>query len=159
MGPGPGEDRPDGRNIYSHPVSRDHTPEFMSDTATIRVPAQAHVFGFEPTEVALEVEPRTTAWRATRAGVLAGGGIVLAPIVMVLPPHVAWALGSVVTGGLLGWRKWVERFTLISVEGACPKCAAALSLESPTRLRARSTLSCPDCQHDLQVIVEDGTPV
>ena len=131
----------------------------MSDDTPIQIPAKAHVFGFTPTELVLTVTPRSTPWRAARAGAFAGGGLVLAPIVMVLPPHVAWALGSVVTGGFLGWRKWIERFTWTGVEGRCPKCSAELRLDGATRLRARVSLACADCQHDLQVVVEDGTAV
>ena len=131
----------------------------MSSPTGHAVLARASVFGFDPTPLRLTVESRSTAWRATRAAAFVGGGLVLAPVVALAPPHVAWAMGSVLTGGFLGWRKWVERFTLVAVEGDCPKCGDALTLDGATRLRARSTLPCPGCHHDLQVILDEGTPV
>lgn len=127
----------------------------MNDDTTRQVAAQARVFGFEPTEVALDVLPRSPAWRGIRAGAFAGGGVALAPVLGLIPPHVAWILASIVTGGFLGWRKWAERFTLVEVTGRCPKCEGELELDATTRLRAASTMGCPECRHDVQIVVDD----
>ena len=128
----------------------------MSTETLLQVPASASIFGFEPRPARLTVRPRSLGWRAARAGGLAGGGLVAAPVVALLPPHVAWALGSVVTGGFLGYRKWSERFTVEEIEGVCPKCDAALTLTGAMRLRRSCTLPCAECHHDLQLQIDDG---
>lgn len=128
----------------------------MSTETLLQVSASASIFGFEARPARLTVRPRSVGWRATRAGGLAGGGLVAAPVVALLPPHVVWALGSVLTGGFLGYRKWSERFTLEGIEGVCPKCGAELKLAAAIRLRSRSTLCCAGCKHDLQLQIEDG---
>ena len=128
----------------------------MTEQTLLEVPATASIFGFAPSEARLTVRPRSVRWRAARAGMLTGGCVVVAPVVAILPPHVAWALGAVVTGGVLGFRKWNERFTLEGIRGTCPKCEAVLQLTSKTRLTRTSTLPCSGCHHNLQLQVEDG---
>ncbi len=131
----------------------------MSDYDTHELPAEGRIFGFEPSPLTLTVRPRSTAWRATRLGAFAGAGLLASPVVALAPPHVAWALASVLTGGFLGWRKWVERFTLLEVSGHCPKCDTLQELGSPIRLQRRFVLGCPGCQHDVQVVLPETASV
>lgn len=104
-------------------------------------------FGHDPTEVAAQVLPRSVRWRAVRAGAFLAGGVLSAPVVAVFPPHVAWALGAVVTGIVFATRKWAERFSLLALEGTCPRCGAAVQLSGPMRLRNPWSLSCEACHH------------
>jgi hypothetical protein len=106
------------------------------------------LFGFPSTPARLTVQPRSATWRAIRASAFFAGGILLAPLVGLVPPHAPWALGVLGIGGFLGLRKWRERFTILSFEGACPKCGEALSIPSGTPLRPVMTVPCPGCHHD-----------
>lgn len=105
------------------------------------------VFGYPGSPATASVLPRSLGWRATRAGGSVLMGLVAAPVVALLPPHIAWALGAAVTGFILGARKWAERFTLLALEGSCPRCHAPLGLDRPTRLRTPFTVDCPNCHH------------
>lgn len=118
----------------------------MADEAR-SIDARASSFGDEPTEVTLEVVDRSTRWRATRAGPLLAGGVLLAPVAFILPPHVPWALGVAGTGAFLAVRKWRERHTLVGVDGRCPHCGDDLVLEGHTALRAPHALDCDACHN------------
>ena len=106
------------------------------------------LFGFPSTSARIEVLPRSTAWRGLRASAFLGGGLLLAPAVGLVPPHVPWAVAVLGIGGFLGLRKWKERFTILSFQGVCPKCGGALSLNSGTPLRAVMTVPCDGCNHE-----------
>lgn len=126
----------------------------MSDLHTVQ--ARLTVFGHPATDATLSVLPRSTGWRAARAGALTGGGLILAPVVAILPPHVAWALASAVTGSVLGWTKWQERYTLTELSGKCPRCGEPISITSPTRLRSPWTVSCDACHHPATLEVDSS---
>jgi hypothetical protein len=111
------------------------------------------VFGHEDTTAELRVIPRGTAWRAARAGAFVLGGLVLAPVVFILPPHVAWASAAVLTGVFLGYRKWLERHTLVELSGPCPRCGTTIRIESATRLRNPWSVSCEACRHSATLTV------
>jgi hypothetical protein len=106
------------------------------------------LFGFPETRAELEVLPRSTGWRLFHAAAFVGGGLILAPIVGLVPPHAPWAVASLVIGGFAGFRKWKERFTLKSFQGRCPKCGGDLSIRAGTPLRPVMTVPCPGCNHD-----------
>jgi hypothetical protein len=106
------------------------------------------LFGFPATEAIVDVIPRSTGWRGLRAGAYLFAGLALAPAVGLVPPHVPWALLSTGIGGFLGVRKWRERFTIVGLQGECPKCGGPLSARPGTPLQAVMTLPCPGCNHD-----------
>ncbi|MDT8340469.1 MAG: hypothetical protein RQ751_03065 [Longimicrobiales bacterium] len=117
-------------------------------------------FGYPDAEVHVTVQPRTLAWRASRAGVFIGGGVLVAPVVALVPPHAAWALGALTLGLVLGLRRWRERATVTALRGACPRCGTALSLDRPVRLRPELSVPCPRCRHTatLEVPSPPGSP-
>ncbi|MEJ2538572.1 MAG: hypothetical protein P8188_01095 [Gemmatimonadota bacterium] len=128
----------------------------MSQTTTTPVEGTLTVFGHEDTRAELEVIPRSTGWRLARAGGFILGGLVAAPVVALLPPHAAWALGAAGTGVFFGLRKWSERYTLVSLEGPCPRCGAPIRITSPTRLRSSWNISCDACHHAATLDVPDA---
>ncbi|HSG48302.1 MAG TPA: hypothetical protein VLA43_10850 [Longimicrobiales bacterium] len=119
----------------------------MTPPASTTVTGSLNVFGYGETRATLRVLPRSRGWRALRSGALTLGGLVAAPVVALIPPHAAWALGAAVTGAVLGARKWGERFTLLSLRGSCPRCGAPLTLDRPGPLRNPATVDCEACHH------------
>lgn len=128
----------------------------MPTASASPVTGKLRVFGHDDTVAHLAVVPRGTSWRATRAGGFILGGLLAAPVVALLPPHVAWAMGSVLTGLFFGIRKWSEKHTLMQLSGACPRCGAEIQIGSPTRLRNPWTVSCEACNHAATVTVDPG---
>ncbi|MDZ7779639.1 MAG: hypothetical protein U5R14_06830 [Gemmatimonadota bacterium] len=107
---------------------------------------RAVLFGYEPVAVVAEIEPRPRSWRLSGAARSLGIGVLLAPIVAVVPPHAPWAIGALAVGAVLGRRRWIETHTLMAVEGACPKCGGPLTVK-PQRLRRPHPLECEACHH------------
>jgi len=121
---------------------------------TIAVQGHLRVFGCDDTPLELTVIPRSTGWRAVRAGVWFGAAAV-AGVLVILPPHVLWVLLALVAVGL-GLRKWSERFTLVELRGTCPKCGSEIAETGPGRFRPSASVDCPSCRHGSSVVLEDG---
>lgn len=112
-----------------------------------RIEGEAVLFGFDSTAALLSVRARSTSWRASGAALIMGGFTLLAGVVAILPPHAPWLIGALVGGVLLARRRWIERHTLESVEGTCPKCGAPLAVK-PSRLRTPHPVPCDRCHHE-----------
>ena len=106
------------------------------------------LFGFPDTTAEMEVLPRSLGWRLSRAAAFIGGGLILAPVLGVVPPHAPWAVAALGIGGFFGVRKWREEFTILSFLGSCPKCGGTLAMKKGTPLKRVMTVSCPGCNHD-----------
>lgn len=122
---------------------------------TFEADASATLFGFDPSPVRATITPRSRAWRvggALRTMVVAA---VVAPLVAVFPPHAVWLIGALLTGSVLARRRYIERFTLVRVEGACPKCGETIAVKS-TRLRIPHQLPCEQCKHESLMRLPDG---
>jgi hypothetical protein len=126
--------------------------------ALLKLSGTLSLFGFPPAEASLEVLPRSLAWRGARASIFLGGGLLLAPILGMLPPHVPWVAGALACGGFLGVRKWRERFTLITLRGDCPRCGGRVSTPSGIPLRSSISVPCEACHHDSQLSVTLPSP-
>ncbi len=120
---------------------------------TTRLSGTVSLFGFPSAEAHLEVLVRGPWWRVIRAGAYWGGGLLLAPLAGMIPPHAPWALGVLGVGGLLGLRKWRERFTVQSLRTDCPRCGGKISLPAGTPLRPEMSVSCEGCRHDPRLTV------
>lgn len=116
------------------------------------------VFGYPSTQAHLEVRARSLRWRGLRGAFFLGGGLVLAPLVGLLPPHVPWVVATLGLGGFLGLRKWRERYTIVSLQGPCPRCGGAMTLPSSTPLRPVLSVPCDECHHDarLTTVLPEG---
>jgi hypothetical protein len=112
------------------------------------------LFGFPSTTAELEVLPRAVSWRLSRASAFIGGGLLLAPAVGLFPPHAPWVVAALGIGGFLGIRKWRERFTILSLRGACPKCGGNLSMTRGTPLRPVMTVPCAGCNRDSRLTTD-----
>lgn len=122
-----------------------------TDDATVRLELEEvpiTLFGHDPTPARLELRARSRAWRLRRLLPPLLATLVVAPLVALLPPHAPWAVGALVVGGALAWRRWSERYTVRAFSGTCPRCGADLELPSDTRLRFPHPLECPRCRHE-----------
>ena len=125
----------------------------MGRNDVIKVTGSLRVFGYAETEAVLGVIARSAGWRGLRAGALGLGGLMAAPLLAVVPPHAPWALGAAGTGLALGLRKWTERFTLVSLRGACPRCGGNISVDRAGRLRNPAPVDCPACHHAVTLAI------
>ena len=129
----------------------EHPTQTPGLTDTLRFPGTLALFGFSPTPAVVEAVPRSRAWRGTRAAAFLGTGLALAPLLGVVPPHAPWALGALSFGAFFGLRKWRERFTLLSLQGLCPKCGGAVRVIRGTPLRQNLSVPCEGCHHDARL--------
>lgn len=121
----------------------------------VRVPARLSIFGYDPAVVDLVVVPRSRRWRMLGAARTMGIALVLTPVAALVPPHAPWALGVLGVGAILARRRWQERYTVVGVEGVCPKCGADLEV-GVGRLRDPHPLPCESCHHEGSAQVEAG---
>lgn len=134
----------------------------MTETTTretpegaIRTEAEAVLFGFPPTPVEVTILPRSNGWRMAGAARTMGIAVVVAPVVAVLPPHAPWVIGALASGAILARRRWTEHFTVLSLEGACPKCSEPIRAKAG-RLRKPHPLPCEGCHMDSTLRLPDG---
>ena len=118
-----------------------------TETARWRIEGETILFGFPATAAVLSVRPRPTSWRASGAALIMAGFVVLSGVVAIVPPHAPWMIGALVGGAILSRRRWIERYTLESVEGDCPKCGSPLEVKSG-RLRIPHPVTCDGCHHE-----------
>jgi hypothetical protein len=110
----------------------------------VRLEGRLDAFGFAPAIVHIRATARPPRWRATRAALALGATAVITPLVGLVPPHIPWALTALIGGIVLTRRRLAERYTLRSMDASCPRCGTTIAGE-PGRLRAESSVSCPQC--------------
>ena len=117
------------------------------------------LFGFPSIPVEGEVISRSRRWRGLRMFGFLAGGLVLAPLVGLVPPHAPWAAGALGVGLFFGIRKWRERLTLVSLQGRCPKCGGEIHLKPGSAVRNGMSITCDRCHHDsvLKLELEEGS--
>lgn len=113
-----------------------------------------NLFGHDPTPATVRVLRRSRRWRTVRALKVAGIGVVAAPVLALVPPHAPWALGALIGSLFLARRRLLETHTLVGLEGSCPHCGEAVTLEAPARLRLPHPVSCEACHHEVTLRVE-----
>lgn len=139
--------------------ARKETPD---NSDILKADASINLFGFDPTDATLLLRPRSRSWRvggAIRTGVIT---LLVAPVVTVIPPHVPWAIGVLAGGTFLVRRRLQEAYTVVGVEGTCPRCGG--ELEAPGgKLREPHPVMCTACHFEASAAVSkdalngDGT--
>lgn len=126
-----------------------------TDAETFEVSARLTLFGFDDTSARVRLRPRSRSWRVWGAARTQAVGLLLAPAVALVPPHVPWALGALGVSFILARRRWQHRFTVEKVMGACPSCGADVE-PRPGMLREPFPVSCEQCHYDLALVLPDG---
>lgn len=121
----------------------------------VNLKGRVEAFGFAPTEANIDAIARPVSWRATRALLAAGIGLGAAPVVAIVPPHIPWALGSLIGGAVIARKRATEHFTLRSLDAKCPRCGEPLSTEAG-RLTGTRALQCGKCGLDSILHLVDG---
>ena len=127
-----------------------------SEEETIAAAGRIGLFGFEPVAASVTLFPRSLSWRTRRAVLFGVLGVAIAPVVALLPPHAVWLIGAVATGAYLAWRSFNTRYSVVALDGRCPKCNASLTLKAGIRLREPHPISCQDCSHELALTIDPG---
>lgn len=130
----------------------DRTPQPMEPPRS-RISGTLSLFGSPDGHAEMAVLPRSPGWRRSRAGAFFLAGLLSAPLLGMVPPHAPWALGALGLGAWLGSRKLLERFTLLSFEGFCPRCGEELHLRKGTPLRGVMSVACEGCNHDSRLTI------
>ena len=136
-------------------VSKSSPHVAEADEDTFVADAHAILFGFDPAPLRATLRSRSRAWRVGGAARTFGASVVIAPFVALLPPHAIWPIGALVTGCVLARRRLSERFTLLGIEGSCPKCGSPIQVKSG-RLRVPHSLPCEVCHHESSLELPDG---
>ncbi len=118
-----------------------------------RYAARLQAFGYPTTPAEARVLERPRAWRVRGAALRIAGGLAVAPLLALVPPHAPWALGALGVGVLLARRRWQEDYTLVDLEGACPVCGAALR-PPRGRLQHPHPVTCEACHHQATLRVD-----
>lgn len=128
-----------------------------TSTIVVHKGAQITLFGHPPSPVRLELRDRSRGWRLRRALAPAAAGLVVAPVVAIVPPHAPWVVAVLAAAGTLAWRRWREEYTIVGFEARCPRCDAELQMSSGTRLRSPHPLTCDSCRHEPVLQVDRTT--
>lgn len=127
----------------------------VTPDSTFEALATLALFGFPATPATVRIRAHSKSWRVGGAIRIQAVGLVLAPMVALVPPHVPWALGALAGSFFLARRRWHHRFTVEAVAGGCPKCGKNVA-PRPAMLRARHALSCDGCHHELTLVLAAG---
>lgn len=107
--------------------------------------------GSEPAVV--EVVHRPGRKRATRAALVLGLTLLLAPAVLLIPPHLLWPALVLAAGLYRARREWAGEYFVESFEGACPRCGEPLKLKPGSRIRGRQRLECYGCHREPELVL------
>lgn len=111
-------------------------------------PAKVMLFGFRPMPARLEMIARPRWVRLTRAAIALGVALIVAPFVMMVPPHIEWVVVTLAAGGYFARRHWRSEYVVESFEGRCPNCGGELAMKPGTMLRFPHSLVCYQCHHE-----------
>ena len=124
-----------------------------NDAGRVALNGRLEVFGADARPARLEVTPRPTGKRATRAAATGAATLVIAAGVALLPPHAPWLLAALAIGGWRTVREWRGEYQLHAFEGSCPRCGEPLKLEE-RYITPPMLLPCYSCHAQVQLTIE-----
>jgi hypothetical protein len=121
---------------------------------TIEVPVSASTYGRAPARYVARVAQYDRRDRLRRAARVFFPLLGVGTLLVVVPPHVLTLAAFTVVASVLGARRLRERSEILSVDGACPDCAAPKTLAVPRGLPA--ILPCAACGAFVKLEAGDG---
>ena len=135
----------------------ERSPSTVADDLT-EVPVTLAVFGASPVPAVAIVQRRSLASRLGRAGLGLGIAWLLAFPAIFLPVlHFVLVPGFLIGGVVLAVQRLREGRTLVRVEGACPRCRAALDMTPGGRFRLPRSVQCLHCKNTLTLAAVDAS--
>ncbi len=104
--------------------------------------------GHAPAPAEVRVRPRPRKQRMVRALVLLAVFWGLVPLVVLVPPHLPWALGAFAAGIYFALRNWRGEYVVDAFSGACPRCGEPLQVAPGTLVKLPLKLVCYHCHHE-----------
>jgi hypothetical protein len=133
------------------------TPE-GADLPPAEYSGRVSLFGFEPTPATFSLVHVPAAKRATRAALFGAGGVLAAPLVAFIPPHIPWAL-AVFAGGLyFARRTWQGEYTVHAARAVCPRCSEPVPFKPGEGVRFPTERSCYVCHQSLMITLNGEEP-
>src|SRR5687768_107891 len=80
------------------------------------------------------------------------------PLLIWVPPHYPWAVGSFIAGLFLAHRAWTGRYRVYSFAGICPRCGHPISLGVDHAISLPHTLTCFHCHFEPRLEVRFDAP-
>lgn len=114
--------------------------------------------GHAPTPAAVQVRARPRKQRMVRALVLLAVSWALVPLVLLVPPHLPWALGAFAAGIYFALRTWRGEYVVDSFSGACPRCGEPLEMAPGTLVKLPHAVTCYHCHHEPALQVDRSAP-
>ena len=121
-----------------------------AEHAPLDVAGKVALFGYDSTPATVHLQPRSRSWRVGGSVRTMAVAVVVAMVMVVVPPHVPWLLGALAGGGFLARRRWQEHFTVMGVDGTCPRCGGVMKAATG-RLRSPHPVTCEACNFEASV--------
>jgi hypothetical protein len=124
-----------------------------------RVDARLGALGVYATAVELRAIQRTRGERAALTALTLAGGLLLAPLAFLIPPHLESGAIAFLLALYFARRAWVGEWHTVSMAGPCPRCDATVRLKPGTVLYLPHTLHCDGCRAELWLEIEAAPDV
>jgi len=134
-------------------LTKDPTPR-SAERAAFEAYGSVTLFGYDPKPAVVLLQPRSAGWRWRRTLRAVGAGLLVAPLVGMVPPHAPWILGALGGSAFVARRRWQEAFTLVRLEARCPRCDTPFDVK-PSRLRDHHPLTCEHCHYESSLVIPE----
>jgi hypothetical protein len=123
----------------------------------IEVPASLTVFGAPAAHASATIVRHSMGRRAARALVALGACWGLALVAVFIPlAHFVLVPGLFLIGVILATYRAREAWSIVTVQGQCPRCRLEQTFTSAGRARGQSVVHCPNCKNELALTIEPG---
>lgn len=132
-------------------------PGRSETTRGLEVPVSLTVFGAPAAHATATIVRHSLGRRAARALVVLGACWGLALVAVFIPlAHFLLVPGLFVLGVILATSRAREAWSIVTMQGQCPRCRLEQTLTSARRVRGQWVVHCPNCKNELALTIEPG---